>query len=69
MNLKETKKFKALAIGTEVILSHKPYRFGPVFSYQGVVEKVKGINGTCYQVFFTNGKSAYLTWSTTVDVV
>lgn len=69
MNLKETNKFKSVIPGVEVILSHKPRPFGPVFSYQGIVESVKGINGSTYKVFFTNGKSAYLDWSTKVELV
>ena len=69
MKLKETNKFKALAKGVEVILSSKPRPFGPTFTYQGVVDKVKGLNGDCYQVFFTNGRSTYLTWDVKVEVV
>ena len=69
MKLKETTKFQKLVAGVEVILSSKPRPFGPTFTYQGVVESVKGLNGDCYQVFFTNGKSAYLTWGTSVELV
>lgn len=70
MNLKETKKFAlASTIGAEIVISSKPRPFGPVFTYQGIVESIKGINGNLYQVFFTNGKSAYLTWSTSVNLV
>lgn len=69
MNIKETSNFKKLVIGTEVVMSHKPRPFGPTFTYQGVVESLKGLNGNCYQVFFTNGRSAYLTWGTKVETV
>lgn len=69
MNIKETAKFKSLVKGAEVILSSKPRPFGPTFTYQGVVESLKGLNGNCYQVFFTNGKSAYLDWGTKVEVL
>ena len=69
MKLKETTKFQKLVAGAEVILSSKPRPFGPTFTYQGIVESVKGLNGDCYQVFFTNGKSAYLTWKTSVELV
>ena len=69
MNLKETKKFQSVVAGVEVILSHKPRPFGPTYSYQGVVESVKGLNGYCYEVLFTNGRKAYLDWSTKVELV
>lgn len=68
MKLKETNKFQMVQPGVEVVLSSKPRPFGPVFTYQGVVDYIKGINGDTYQVFFTNGRSAYLTWGTKVEV-
>lgn len=69
MLLKETKKFQLVKPGVEVALSHKPRPFGPTYRYQGVVETVKGLNGTSYEVLFTNGRKAYLTWSTSVEVI
>lgn len=69
MLLKETKKFQMVKPGVEVVLSRKPRPFGPTFTYQGVVESLKGLNGTCYEVRFTNGRKAYLDWTTNVEVI
>lgn len=65
MNLKETKKFQLVKPGASVRIYTRKSWFKP----EGIVETVKGINGYCYRVFFTNGQSAYLTWSSIVEIV
>jgi hypothetical protein len=63
-----TQKMKSL-IGKRVAFSNKPYPFGPVFHYTGVIANVKGLNGTTCQVTFTNGTTAYATLGNKVTVL
>jgi len=35
-------------------------------NYEGIITKMKGLNGDCYELTFDNGSRAYLTWTTKV---
>jgi hypothetical protein len=66
MKLKEHKK---VSIGEYIKLF--PYRgsFGyfDTPSNEGIITKIKGLNGDCYELTFDNGSVGYLTWTCKIE--
>jgi hypothetical protein len=69
MTIKSHNGYKLLKEGASVILtngfSHAPHL---KYSVRGIVQSLKGLNGSMIEIKFTNGTKGYFHWSSKVEI-
>lgn len=66
----ETRTQKAKGfVGKTVRFTSKPRPFGPTYTYEGVVVKVKGLNADGSEIHFEDGRKTYYNWGVSATIL